>query len=120
METERLVLRRLTTVAGQALHETTSDPLVMAHWWPGPDESVAETTARIEAINHHWDEHGFGDWAIVLKSNASLIGFAGLHFIPGMEELNVGHALRHDAWNQGFGSEACLSDSCGGVRLSDS
>lgn len=134
--TDRLLLRRLTPADAPALHRVTGDPEVMRYWHPGPDRDVAETRARIREIDDHWAAHGFGDWAIVARRDEAtagpaahgrpeiddLVGFAGLHHIAGMREVNVGYALARSHWGRGLGTEvarAVLAYGFETVRLGE-
>jgi len=105
LETSHLVLRKLTINDAEALFKTVGDPEVMQFWAPGPDQTFFHTLERINAINTHWDKHGFGDWAIIEKQQKQLIGFCGLHYLEGMSEVNVGYALEKAKWKLGFGTE---------------
>ena len=107
IETERLVLRRLKHSDAATFFEIVGNPLVMKHWAPGPDETEQDTAKRILDINTHWDEHGFGDWAVVEKANNQLVGFSGLHFITNVKEVNIGYAFHPNCWREGFGFETC-------------
>ena len=106
-ETPRLVLRRLRPDDAAALFRTTGDPDVMRHWAPGPDSTVEAVARRISEIETHWATHGFGDWGVVERETADLIGFAGLHHIAGMPEVNVGYAFEKHRWGHGYGTELC-------------
>ena len=61
---------------------------------------------RIEA---HFDQHGFGLWAVEVRGVASFAGFVGLsvphfqaHFTPCVE---IGWRLAADYWGRGFATE---------------
>jgi ribosomal-protein-alanine N-acetyltransferase len=107
LETERLLLRRLTSADAAALHRCTGDPAVMRYWYPGPDDGLDATAARIAEIEAHWREHGYGDFAVTARDSGELIGFAGLHHITGMAEVNLGYALVPARWRRGLGAELC-------------
>lgn len=109
LETERLLLRRLTQVDAPALYRCTGDTEVMRYWHPGPDASTAATASRIAEIEAHWRHYGFGDFAVLEPEADAMIGFAGLHHIAGMAEVNVGYALVPARWRRGLGSELCAA-----------
>lgn len=44
---------------------------------------------------------------MTLPETGDLVGFAGLHYIDGILEVNLGYALRRDLWRRGFGAQAC-------------
>ena len=58
----------------------------------------------------HWDEHGFGQWAVEIPDEASFIGVVGLetvsyeaHFTPAVE---VAWRLTRAYWGRGYATEA--------------
>jgi RimJ/RimL family protein N-acetyltransferase len=81
----------------------------MRFWYPGPDADLVATAARIAGIEAHWREHGFGDYGVTARDSGELVGFAGLHHIAGMTEVNVGYALVPARWRQGLGAELCAA-----------
>jgi trans-aconitate 2-methyltransferase len=107
LETDRLLLRRLTPDDAGALFRTAGDPAVMRYWFPGPDRDVCQTLERIAQIDDHWRDYGFGDWAAVSKPEGRVIGFSGLHHITDMAEVNIGYALEQGWWRRGLGREVC-------------
>lgn len=109
IETERMLLRRMTPQDAAGLHGCTGDAEVMRHWHPGPDVRIADTARRIAEIEAHWQRYGFGDYAVLARDSADLVGFAGLHHIAGVTEVNVGYALVPSCWRQGLGGELCRS-----------
>jgi RimJ/RimL family protein N-acetyltransferase len=89
------------------LFHTVGDPEVMKYWLGGADPAPLQTEQRIEAFDRHWTTHGFGDYAVVEKATGAIIGFAGLHTIANMPDVNLGYAFRKNHWRQGYGTEVC-------------
>ena len=108
IKTERLILRQMRDDDAPHLFEFFQDPKTSQFWFT-PDKTLAETYARVIRLTKEWTKNGFGDWAIVDGESEKLIGFAGLHYIPGMEEVNLGYLLAHSCWGRGYGTEACLA-----------
>jgi RimJ/RimL family protein N-acetyltransferase len=72
--------------------------------------SREESDALVDRIESHFDEYGFGLWAVEIPAVAPFIGFVGLavprfqaHFTPCVE---VGWRLASDYWNRGYATEA--------------
>jgi ribosomal-protein-alanine N-acetyltransferase len=107
LTTPQVGLRRLTPADAAALQRVTGDPLAMRYWHPGPDPDVEAAAARISAIEAQWQRHGFGDWGVLDRSHGELIGFAGLHHLDGMAEVNLGYVLAPSHWRRGIGTELC-------------
>ena len=107
LATARLALRRLRRDDAAALFRTVGDRDVMRYWAPGPDATLDASAQRIVEIEQHWARHGFGDWGVVERATGALVGFAGLHHLTGMPEVNVGYAFEQSRWGQGYGTEVC-------------
>jgi RimJ/RimL family protein N-acetyltransferase len=70
---------------------------------PPPLERVGKYISR--QIDH-WQEHGYGHWAVVGRENGLLLGWNGLGYLPEIDETEVAYLLRRSAWGRGFASEA--------------
>ena len=73
----------------------------------------SESDALIERIQNHFEEHGFGLWALEVPGKASFVGFCGLTvtrfnaaFTPCVE---VGWRLAFEHWGQGYATEAATA-----------
>ena len=67
----------------------------------------AETTKAYLATNMaHWDQHGFGLWALRTKDGA-FAGRAGIRHIlvDGVDEIEIAYTFKRDFWGQGLASE---------------
>ena len=85
-----------------------ADPDVM-RYFPGTLDRAASdaVAARVMA---HFDQHGFGPWAVEIPGVTGFAGFVGLmnlefeaHFTPGVE---IGWRLARPFWGQGYATEA--------------
>ncbi|MDO8955063.1 MAG: GNAT family N-acetyltransferase [Gammaproteobacteria bacterium] len=107
-ETERLILREWQESDIEPFIALNQDLSVM-EFFPAvlsPDE----TRAFIERIRIHFQKHGFGLWALELKSTSEFIGFVGLN-IPGFEAkftpcVEIGWRLSSAHWGKGYALEA--------------
>jgi RimJ/RimL family protein N-acetyltransferase len=107
LETERLVLRRWRASDREPFARMNRDPKVM-EFLTGP-LTRDKSNRLIERIEHHFERHGFGPWAVELRENASFIGFVGLsipvfkaHFTPCVE---IGWRLAAEFWGKGLATE---------------
>lgn len=67
----------------------------------------AETTAKYLTVNMaHWDQHGFGLWALRTQDGA-FAGRAGLRHImvDDFDEIEIFYAFTRSLWGRGFASE---------------
>ena len=108
LRTERLVLRRWRDTDRGPFAVLNGSPIVMEHY-PAP-LTPAESDAFVDRIDAHFDQHGWGLWAVELATSEAFVGYVGLwpatfdaHFTPAVE---VGWRLGHEHWGQGFASEA--------------
>ena len=110
IETERLRLRQFTMGDLDELAPIFGNPQVMKYLGlncqPVPRE---ETETALASMIRHWEQKGFGRWAVVLKENDKLIGCAGLRSYEGTAELV--YLLDEPFWGKGLATEiarACL------------
>lgn len=54
----------------------------------------------------HWQEHGYGHWAVVNRADDEVIGWNGLEYLPETGETEVAYLLSRQAWGRGFATEA--------------
>ena len=112
LETERLLLRQWRPADLDALTAVNADPAVMR--WIGPQRPLRrdESAALLERIVRHWDEHGFGLWAVQPRAGdvEACIGFAGFaipSFLPDeLPAVEVGWRLSRAWWGRGLATEA--------------
>lgn len=121
LRTNRLVLRRWREADLPFLAAINSDPDVMEHLTGLLTED--ETSEFIESLEAHFEEHGFGLWALELTLTKQIIGYAGLsvptfeaHFTPAVE---VGWRLSKDHWGSGYVTEAARSALSFGFETAD-
>ena len=69
---------------------------------PPPLERVEKFIDRQLA---HWEEHGYGWWAVVPFGSQELIGWNGLQYLPETGETEVGFLLSRAFWNRGLATE---------------
>jgi RimJ/RimL family protein N-acetyltransferase len=104
LQTERLLLREWRDADLDAYAELCADPEVM-RFLGGP---VAREQAwrQMALFAGHWALRGYGLWALERREDGRFAGRAGLWRPEGWPGLEIGWALRRDAWGAGHATEA--------------
>lgn len=107
IESARLILRRWRAEDRVPFAALNASPVVTEFL---PPLSRAESDALIDRIESHFDDRGFGFFAIERKDTGAFVGMAGLavprfeaHFMPAVE---IGWRLAEAHWGHGFATEA--------------
>lgn len=104
--TARLVLRRWRPDDLDAFAAINADPETMRAVGSGQPLSGEESARALEALEGHWNVHGFGLWAVEERATGRLIGRAGLWHPPDWPDPELGWLLARDRWGQGLATEA--------------
>ena len=105
-ETQRLVLRQFRQSDLDAYTSLLTEPEV-ARWF-----RIDSSFTRNDAWRHmamlvgHWDLHGYGRFAVDLKSSGALIGRVGLWYPEGWPEIECGWVIHPSQWGHGYATEA--------------
>jgi ribosomal-protein-alanine N-acetyltransferase len=60
----------------------------------------------LRTLSEHRETHGYGNWGIVPHKEDQIIGWAGLQFLPELNETEVGYLLDKPCWGKGLATEA--------------
>jgi RimJ/RimL family protein N-acetyltransferase len=106
IRTDRLVLRRWRASDRDPFAAMNADPAVVEHL-QGP-MSRDRSDDFIDRIERHWDERGWGLWAVEVPGVAPLIGYVGLWPADFLAEgmVEVGWRLARPHWGRGYATEA--------------
>lgn len=107
IETSRLLLRPMAGEDIDALLGIFADPKVMAAFSEEPF-TRKQMQHWLDRNLRHQDEHGYGLFSVIRKSDGLLIGDCGLEQmdVEGRAVAELGYDFRSDAWDQGFATEA--------------
>jgi RimJ/RimL family protein N-acetyltransferase len=106
--TARLLLRQWRPSDRALFAQLNADPRVMEFF---PSTLTREQSdAQADRFESFISEHGWGLWAVELKTDGSFVGFVGLSIpaaqLPFSPCIEIGWRLAFDYWGQGFATEA--------------
>ncbi len=111
LRTERLVLRRWRAADRAPFAALNADPVVMEHFVA--PLTRAESDDLGDRIEDHFDQEGWGLWAVEVAATGTFLGFTGLWpttfdaaFTPAVE---VGWRLAREGWGRGYATEAATA-----------
>ncbi|UKJ06150.1 GNAT family N-acetyltransferase [Solitalea lacus] len=104
-ETNRLVLREFLPEDAEGMFQLNLAPEVMKFTGDAPFNSVDEARSFINDYTHY-QEYGFGRWAILSKDTNEFMGWCGLKYIPEYNDIDLGYRILSKFWGQGIATEA--------------
>ncbi|HLK55553.1 MAG TPA: GNAT family N-acetyltransferase [Chthonomonadaceae bacterium] len=107
LETECLILRRLTLEDADVLYALDNDPEVMRYINAGAPVSYATIREQLlpRYLSYYETGADYGYWAAIEKESGEFIGW--FHFRPARdtEEIELGYRLKRAAWGKGYATE---------------
>ena len=106
LETERLVLRRVTLADLDEMARINGNPDVMRYIGDGSVWTRAQSEARIRRVLKIYEIFpGLGMWIGEDISTRRFVGAYALIYIPKTVEVEVGYRLQKSAWGRGLATE---------------
>jgi RimJ/RimL family protein N-acetyltransferase len=110
VETERLVLRRLTVDDAPFMRRLVNEPSWLEFIGDRGVRSEADAREYLRAgALASYDRHGFGLWAVEIRGEASPIGMCGLVKRDFLEDVDLGFAFLPEFWGKGYAREAAAA-----------
>jgi len=104
--TPRLVLRPFGQEDVAAMTRILNQEGVL-RYFPATDPPAEDRVLRmIQGLIEHWQERGYGLWAVESKASGELMGRCGLQYLPDSGEVEIDFILGRPAWGQGLAAEA--------------
>lgn len=101
-----LSLRPILPSDAEVLHNIYQQDGVLKYF-PIPTPPPLERLERfIIAQQTHWLEYGYGNWGILPDGEEEIIGWAGLQYLPELDETELGFLLARSYWGKGFATQA--------------
>jgi RimJ/RimL family protein N-acetyltransferase len=116
--TNRLLLRAFTPQDAVPLHRILGEPDILRYFPRGQAPSMEQVERLVARQLQHWQERGYGWWAVELHGSGELIGWNGLQYLPETDETEVGYLLSRAHWGKGLAVEGgCASLDYGFDRV---
>jgi RimJ/RimL family protein N-acetyltransferase len=104
--TPRLVLRAFTAEDVGALHRLLNEAGILRYFPTSDPPSRERVQGMISRLLAHWQERGYGLWAVQSLPGGQLMGRCGLQYVTEFDEVEVDFILGKAYWGQGFATEA--------------
>lgn len=107
VRTARLSLRRPDMGDGPAMFRVHGDSATNRYNPAGPDQDLATSEEVLRDWIEHWEEDGYGYWAVAMPPAAEVVGFGGVRRIRwrDREVLNQYYRLTPTVLGYGYASE---------------
>lgn len=125
IETERLILRPLTTSDAEHIFKTwASDPRVTKYMIYSTHKSSQDTYEWLKTVETSLSGTDY-DWGFELKATGKLIGSGGLYYKEKENAYNMGYNIAFDYWHKGYTYEAAKAfieyiKTIGGKKITSS
>jgi ribosomal-protein-alanine N-acetyltransferase len=109
IETARLLLRPFASDDLDAYQAVREKPGVLRYFSPVSSDPMRQreiARTLIARFIAHWEQDGYGPWAVIDKESGRLIGHHGLRFMPEFGETEILYLLDSAFWGRGLASEA--------------
>ena len=77
----------------------------------------AITEKALQSFIKHWQQRGYGIWAIVKNTLIEMVGYCGLRYLVELNEVEVLYGLAKVYWGRGIRNLSLFLRHSGAVRL---
>ena len=105
-QTPRLILRQFTEADALLILALNSDPEIVKYVHEPTLKSEEQAKKILLDIILPQYKNNLGRWAIHTKDTNDFIGWCGLKYRPGLDEIDLGYRLMQKAWGKGYATEA--------------
>ncbi len=107
LETNRLILRKMTLDDAQDMYEYASDPEVAKFVIWDFHKSIDDSISFLKSMIQKYENKEVSEWGIIYKESNKFIGTCGyLWWNPTHASAEVGYALSRKYWDIGIMTEA--------------
>jgi ribosomal-protein-alanine N-acetyltransferase len=108
IQTDRLILRPMTTDDTHHFFELNNDPEVVQYTGDLPFGSENDALDFLKNYDQY-TKYKTGRMAVLSKDDHTFLGWCGIKFDPSSGEYDLGFRFYKKYWNQGFASEAAIA-----------
>lgn len=109
-ETERLLLRQLSTGDADFILELLNEPSFIQNIGDRGVRTLADANQYImNGPVASYAKNGFGLYLVVLKKTNESIGICGVIKRDGLEDVDIGYAFLPRFWSKGYAVESALA-----------
>ena len=106
LETPHLLLRAWTPDDAETWFNILQEDGIL-RYFPNPRPPArAKADAYIAHHLSHWQERGYGHWAVVTRADDQVVGWNGLEYLPELGETEVAYLLSKRVWGRGYATES--------------
>jgi [ribosomal protein S5]-alanine N-acetyltransferase len=104
LETERTIMRKLTTKDAKDFYALNLDEEVLKYTGDKPFENIQ---ASIDFLNNYnqYEKYGVGRLAVIDKKTLIFLGWCGLKYSQDKNEYDIGFRFHRNYWNKGYATE---------------
>lgn len=107
IETERLILRRISVVDTADMYDYARSPVVTRYLTWEPHRSLAYTKEYLEYLESRCAVGDFFDWAVIERTSGRMVGTCGFTRFRYEDDCGeLGYVLNPDVWGRGYAPEA--------------
>lgn len=109
LRTHHLTLRPLLLEDAETLYQIYQEEGVL-QYFPNPVPPSLEKIQRfLQHVQNHWEQRVYGNWGILPDGEQEIVGWAGLEYLPELDETEVGFLLARPFRGKGYATEAALA-----------
>jgi RimJ/RimL family protein N-acetyltransferase len=110
LETDRLILRQLSTDDAAFILELVNEPSFIQNIGDRGVRTLEDARAYILRVAiSSYEKNGFGLYLVALKGSGQAIGMCGLIKRQGLEDVDIGYAFLPRFWLKGYAVEAAAA-----------
>ena len=109
LQTPHLILRPLDIADAEVLYRIYQSDEVLRYFPSTVPPPLEKVQRFIQRQAEHWEKYAYGNWGVVPAGGIEIIGWAGLQYLPELEETEVGFLLDRPYWGRGYATEAGLA-----------